>query len=88
MAIKLGQTGKDLITGFEGLCVGQAQYLTGCNQVYLVPRSLSAEGKRREGEWFDEQRIVAVGEEILVLPGGAAAAVEKPGCDEQLPPTR
>lgn len=65
--VKLGQRGKDVITGFEGLVLGKAQYLTGCNQVLLMPQSLGPDGKRREGEWFDEQRVVAVGEEIMVL---------------------
>lgn len=84
--VKLGQAARDVITGFEGVVLGKAQYLTGCNQVLLMPRTLGEGGKRREGEWFDEQRVVAVGEEIMVLPGGAD--VSHPGCDEKLPPGR
>lgn len=84
--IRLGQTARDVVTGFEGVCMGKAQYLTGCNQVLLTPRGLTSDGKRRDGEWFDEQRVVAIGEEVLALPGGAG--VQDPGCDEQLPPAR
>jgi hypothetical protein len=86
--ITLGQTGRDVITGFEGVCLGKAQYLTGCNQVLLTPTSLAVDGKRRDGEWFDEQRVVPVGEEVLSLPGGSAVTAQAPGRDESLPPSR
>lgn len=79
--IKLGQKGKDVITGFEGLCTAKAQYLTGCSQVQMLPTSLSADGKRRDGEWFDEQRIFPTSDEVLVLPNEGT-----PGRDESLPP--
>ncbi len=78
--IKLGQKSKDRITGFEGLCMGAAQYLTGCSQVQLVPTTLDKEGKRREGEWFDEQRVQAIGDEVVDLNNDAT-----PGRDESLP---
>lgn len=79
--IALGQKGKDLITGFEGLCSAKAQYLTGCSQVQLLPTTLAADGKRRDGEWFDEQRVVATDAEVLVLENE-----KTPGRDESLPP--
>lgn len=81
--IKLGQVGKDVVTGFQGICIGKAQYLTGCNQVYLVPQKLSKEGKRQDGEWFDDQRIQAQGEKVLELDNE-----KSPGMDEREPPKR
>lgn len=86
--VQLGQKCRDVVTGFEGLCMGKAQYLTGCNQVLLVPQRLSAEGKRLDGEWLDEQRVAVVGGEILELPGGGAVAAQHPGADEPQAPKR
>lgn len=79
--IALGQTGRDVITGFEGVCIGRAQYLTGCNQALLVPRRLTPDGKRIEGEWFDEQRI----ERVDAVPIAFADAVTQPGPDKEAP---
>ena len=79
--IRLGQKGRDILTGFQGLCIAKATYLTGCNQVQLLPTSLSDDGKRREGEWFDEQRVKPLNDEILVLDND-----EGNGRDESLPP--
>jgi hypothetical protein len=53
---KLGRIGKDKITGFQGIITAKCFYLYGCAQYYLIP-SVDKEGKRRDGEWFDEGRI-------------------------------
>ena len=79
--IELGQLGRDIITGFTGICLAKAQYLTGCNQVLLTPTKLSVDDKRREGEWFDDQRIQAVNNEILRLDNRTTN-----GADEREPP--
>jgi hypothetical protein len=86
--IELGMKCKDKLTGFEGVCVGQAQYLTGCNQVLLVPDHVGEHGKRPDGEWFDDMRIERVGKEMVEFSGANAAAAENPGRDESAPPTR
>ncbi|WP_369913935.1 hypothetical protein AB8810_12975 [Xanthomonas sp. NCPPB 3005] len=52
----LGSTVTDRITGFNGVAVGHVEYLTGCNQTLVVPR-VDSEGKLREGQWFDDQRL-------------------------------
>ncbi len=52
----LGFTVKDRITGFKGVAVGHVEYLTGCNQTLVVP-PVDAEGKLRDGQWFDDQRL-------------------------------
>lgn len=52
----LGLTGTDSITGFTGVATGFCSYLTGCNQILLTPKT-DKEGKIKEGQWFDEQRI-------------------------------
>lgn len=51
----LGAKVRDGITGFEGVVTGYVQYLTGCNQVLVMGRSV--EGKPADAVWFDEQRV-------------------------------
>jgi hypothetical protein len=80
--IQLGQDAKDTITGYAGIVMAKAQYLTGCNQVLLTPRSLDKDGKRREGEWFDEQRIVVTSKKALAFHN------DNPGADEPSAPRR
>lgn len=57
--IELGQKAKDKITGFEGIIIGRAQYLTGCDQYVLAPPV--KEGKICDSQWFDEGRIEILG---------------------------
>jgi len=81
-SIQLGQEGKDIVTGFSGIVMAKAQYLTGCNQVLLTPQSLDKEGKRRDGEWFDEQRITATSKKVMRFDTAS------PGADEPRAPRR
>lgn len=57
MAVKLGNKVRDSITGFEGIATGRCEYLYGCTQIVITPDKLSPDGKRLDGEWFDEQRV-------------------------------
>jgi len=79
--MKLGITVKDKITGFTGTVTGFVQYLSGCNQVLVVP-SVDKEGKLGDAHWFDEQRLERVGECVISLDNG-----ETPGFDI-VPPKR
>ena len=54
--VELGQKAKDMVTGFEGIATGRAEYLTGCAQLLLVPK-VKEDGSGGEGRWFDEQRL-------------------------------
>ena len=81
--IGLGQKAKDKITGFEGILTGRCEYLYGCDQYLLTP-SVDKEGKRQDGEWFDEGRIEIIGdgvkpEDVQVdEPGGVHS--DAPSC--------
>lgn len=81
--IPLGVQGKDIVTGYVGLVMARTEYLTGCNQILLTPQKLTADGKRQEGEWFDEQRIEVVGKKVLDL-----RSKETPGADEASAPKK
>ena len=71
--IKLGQKAKDKVTGFEGIIVGKAEYLFGCNQFGLAPEA--KDGKVNDTHWFDEGRIEVLGRGVLP----AEVATKKPG---------
>lgn len=56
-----GRTGEDVVTGYRGVITGYAEYMTGCEQVLLIPRcDPEKETERPEGEWFDTGRIKLV----------------------------
>lgn len=76
----LGHTYSDLITGFSGVAIGYVQYITGCNQVLLVPR-VTAEGALVESAWFDEQRLALVPETPRIVVNNG----QTPGFGPQAP---
>lgn len=63
--IELGLKAKDKITGFQGIIIGRAEYLTGCTQYGVCPKA--KEGEKTLGtEWFDEGRIEITGDGVTV----------------------
>ena len=54
---ELGVVGKDRVSGFKGLIVGRAEYLTGCKKYALQPMKLTKEGKTPEVDWYDEMMV-------------------------------
>ena len=77
--MQLGTTMKDKITGFSGIATAHARYLSGCHQTLIVPK-IDEKGSYRSGEWFDDQRLEKLGDEIVTLDNG-----ETPGCDREAP---
>lgn len=49
---------KDVITGFEGIITGHADYITGCDQFLVQPSA--KDGEWKEARWFDEKRLEVV----------------------------
>lgn len=75
----LGRKGKDKITGFEGVIVGECHYLFGCKQYGITPQTFNKEtGARPETQWFDEGRI-EISSTYVVEPIDVQA--ERPGAD-------
>lgn len=62
--IILGKEAKDKITGFQGIVTVRAEYLYGCDQYGLTPKT-TEDGKIGSTEFFDEGRIEVVGNGIL-----------------------
>lgn len=76
----LGFTYKDKITGFSGVCTGYVEYISGCNQLLLVPPA-KPDGELGQSHWFDVQRCELVPDAARVsLDNGAT-----PGCDAPAP---
>jgi hypothetical protein len=55
-----GKEYRDTITGFKGFCTGRCEYVSGCNQVLLMP-AVDKDGKAVDGHWIDEDRLAATG---------------------------
>ena len=56
---------EDKITGLQGIITGHADYITGCDQYLLQPKSKDNEFK--EARWIDEYRLKITSVEA---PGG------------------
>lgn len=62
--MNLGKNAKDKLTGFSGVIIGKCEYLTGCTQYALQPKTKN-DGAFIESRWFDEGRLAAMaGEEF------------------------
>jgi len=57
--VEFGRLYRDHITGYEGRCTGFTSYISGCDQVLLVP-PVDKDGKHQYGHWFDDDRLVDV----------------------------
>ena len=64
---ELGKTYRAIVTGFEGVCLSKAQFLTGCDRAGLQSRDLDKDGKPMDLVYFDESEL----EEVL-----SAAVIE------------
>jgi len=64
---ELGGTLKEVISGFQGVCMGRSEYITGCNQYSIAPRELDQTGKIKDWCHFDENRLVKVESEERVI---------------------
>lgn len=70
--IALGSKVRDVVTGFEGITTGRAEYLTGCTQYLVAPSGVDKDGKIRESYWLDEGKLV-----VTAAPTKAIAAIGK-----------
>jgi hypothetical protein len=77
MAIELGMTVRDRITGFTGVVTGYVRYISGCNQALVVPK-VKEDGSLIDPAWYDEQRLEDTGKGIMELDNGAHPGPDKP----------
>jgi len=55
MDIIMGKTYRDIVSGFEGVCVGVIEWMYGCEQYSLQPRSESAFKREKPALFFAKQ---------------------------------
>ena len=60
MAINLGDTVKDRVTGFKGVAVARTEWQYGCIRITVQPDKLTKEGKLQAAETFDDPQLVVV----------------------------
>lgn len=66
--IRLGAKARDRVTGLQGIIIGHAKHLTGCDTYGIAP---AAKDDRVEAPvWFDESRIEVIGPGVA-LPAPA-----------------
>ncbi|GAA5163071.1 hypothetical protein [Viridibacterium curvum] len=66
MALKLGQTVADQVTGFQGVLTALADHLTG-ERRGLVASAAIRDGFMPAARWFDVRRLQIVKSEVLTL---------------------
>ena len=80
MKIELGCTYQDKITGFKGVATGHCEYLSGCSQTLLTPKSENW-NEKKDSHWIDDQRL-----ELDDIESKITLNNEKtPGCDLPAP---
>jgi hypothetical protein len=63
--LELGVKVRDVVTGYEGIITGAAQYISGCEQYLVVPKIKN--GVASAGAWYDWQRLVVVNSKPVLL---------------------
>ena len=63
MAIKLGSKVRDIYSGVEGLAVARTVWLYGCARIGIESGELK-DGLAQDAQWFDEQRVETVEDEM------------------------
>lgn len=58
--IKLGDSVRDKVTGFEGIALARMEALYEATQLRVHPSSLDASGAIRQSVWIEEDRLVTV----------------------------
>jgi hypothetical protein len=72
----LGDEVRNKVTGFTGIVTCTAQYLSGCDKLWLEPK-VDATGKPMEGQWADIDMVDIVTPNVIApvvydrrAPGG------------------
>lgn len=64
----LGYTVRCEITGFTGVVTGEINYLYGCRQVSITPKSTEHESKMAENQWIDRARVIVYESIPRIMP--------------------
>ena len=72
--IEFGKRYGDIVSGFEGICIGYVEWIYGCNQFILAPRAENASKKESSSLFFEKQ--------LEYLDDGIVDKVEIPEIDK------
>lgn len=56
---------KDQVSGFTGVVLGRTEYSTGCKHYGLAAEAVNKEGTVPDWQWFDETRLLKVGQKTI-----------------------
>lgn len=56
--IELGQEAEDVVTGYKGVVVARCEFIDGCVQYCLLPKSVK--GKYPDNQYIDEARLEVI----------------------------
>lgn len=73
MNIKLGSKVRDIITGFEGIATARVEYLNGCIQYCITPKS--NDGKYPDHQYIDHQQIEVVDDGVDISSNGTGGVM-------------
>ena len=76
MDIIMGKTYRDIVSGFEGVCTSVVEWMYGCQQYSLQPRSESAARKEKPSLFYANQ--------LEMVDEGISEKIVAPSCN---PPT-
>jgi len=63
----VGETVKDIVTGFQGVIMAVSYYFTGCNHYGICSRIITEKDKIDEWKWLDEKRLEWVPEKEKIV---------------------
>lgn len=61
--VELGDRVKDKITGFSGIVIAKAEWITGCVRIGVLPEK--SEGSLPEPEWIDEVYLEILNKKVF-----------------------
>lgn len=64
--VAMGDKVKDTLTGFTGVVIARVEHMTGCNQLFVLPKS-DKENEIKNGCWFDIERIEKIADREVQL---------------------
>jgi len=76
MDVKLGDSVKDIVSGFMGVIVSQHDYLNGCTRFTIQPR-VDKDGKLPETQTFDFPQLELVKFEVAKKDDGMTGGPSK-----------
>lgn len=77
--IELGNTVRDIVTGFQGIATADVRYLNGCRQLCVKPKA--EDGKMPEAHYIDMHQLQYVDDGVFVI------ASDTGGDMPDIPPT-